>query len=151
MPFNTCGLNLQPSTGSWRYLGVLVGQHDALSANWSKCIRSIWSRLVLARATTHTVEQRARTASTIVVFKTTYLAHHCCPSPAMVSRLQSLIMDFVWGVRDGKRSRPWAHSQIASLPIQQGGLSVPCIRTELMTLAATANIKRTATFLREIY
>ena len=56
----------------------------------------------------------------------------------MVTWSQSLILDFVWGVRDGKRSRPWVLSEMASLPIQQGGLSVPYIRTELMTMAAIA-------------
>ena len=68
-PLGTCGLNLKPSTGSCRYLGVLVSQHDAISANWSNCIRYLWKRLVLARAKTHTVEQRARLASAIAVPK----------------------------------------------------------------------------------
>ena len=49
-----------------------------------------------------------------------------------------LNIDFVWGVRDGKRLRPWVPTEVDTLPIQQGGLAVPCIRTELMTMAATA-------------
>ena len=116
MPLDTCGLNPQPSTGSCRYLGVLVRQHGAIPANWSNCIRSLWSRLVLARAKTHTVEQRARIASAIAVPKIIYLVRHCWPSPSMVTRSQSLILDFVWGVRDGKRSLPWVPSEMASLP-----------------------------------
>ena len=31
MPLYTCGINLQPSTGSCRYLGVLVGQQVAIT------------------------------------------------------------------------------------------------------------------------
>ena len=42
------------------------------------------------------MEQRAQLASAIVVPKITVLARHCWPSPA-VTRLHSLIMDFVWG------------------------------------------------------
>ena len=137
-PFSTCGLTLQAPSDSCRYLGVLVGQQDAVADNWNKCIRSIWSRLVLAREKTHTVEQRALLASAIAVPKINFLARHCWPPPAVVTRLHSLIMDFVWGVRDRKRSRPWVSSEIAALPIQQGGLAVPCIRTELRTMAATA-------------
>ena len=52
--------------------------------------------------------------------------------------MQSLILDFVWGVRDGKRSRSWVPSQMTLLPIQQGDLSVPCIRTQMMNMAVTA-------------
>ena len=59
----------------------------------------------------------------------------------MFIRLHSLILEFVWGVRDGKRSRPWVPSEIASLPIQQEDLAVPCIRTELITMAAKAVVK----------
>ena len=47
-------------------------------------------------------------------------------------------MDFVWGVRNGKSSRPWVPPVMSSMPIQLGGLSVPFIRTKLMTMAATA-------------
>ena len=128
MPLNTCGLNLQSLTGSCRYLGVLLSQHGSIPATWSNCIRSIWSRLVLARAKTHTVEQRAKIASAIAVPNVIYLARQCWTSYAMVSQLQSLNMNFVWGVRDGKRSRTWVPSKMASLPIQQDGLSVPFIR-----------------------
>ena len=56
MSLDTCGLNLRLSTRYYRYLSVLVGQHDAIPANSSYCIRSLWSRLLLARAKTHTVE-----------------------------------------------------------------------------------------------
>ena len=138
MTLDTCGLNLLPSTGSCRYLGVLVGQHDAIITNWFNCIRSLWSRLVLAQARTHTVEKRATLARDIAVLKINYLARHCWLSTAMLTWLRGLILDFIWGIRKGRRFRPWVPSEMASLPIQQGGLSVPCIRTEQMSMAATA-------------
>ena len=93
-----------------------------------------------------TVEQRDRIASAIAIPNNIYLARHCCHFPAMITRLQSLILDFVWGVRDGKRSRSWVPSEMASLPIQQGGLSVPCTWTELMTMVATASYRIFASF-----
>ena len=51
LPLSTCGLTLQSPGDSCRYLGVLVGQQDAVADNWNKCVRSLWSRLVLARIT----------------------------------------------------------------------------------------------------
>lgn len=138
LPLDTHGLTLLAQRDHCRYLGVLVGQQDAAAANWEKCIRAIWCRLVLAREKTHTVEQRARLASAISVLKITLLARHCWPPQDIVERLYGLIADFVWGKRDGKRSRPWVPKEMAALLIQQGGLAIPCIRTELMTMAATA-------------
>ena len=54
-PLYTCGLSLQASSASCRYLGVLVRKQNAVAENRNKCIRSMWGRLVLARAKTHTV------------------------------------------------------------------------------------------------
>ena len=42
------------------------------------------------------------------------------------------------GVRDGKKPLPWVPTEMAALPIQQGGLAVLSNRMELMTMAATA-------------
>ena len=84
------------------------------------------------------MEQRAQLSSAIAVPKITFLARHCWPPPAVIIRLHGLIIDFAWGIRDGKRFRPWFPSEIATLPIQQGGIAVTCIRTELITMAAKA-------------
>ena len=102
-------------------MGVLVDQQDAVAENWNKCIRSLNSRLVLARENNHAVEQRARLSSAIAVPKITFLAWHCWLPPSIVTRLKSMIQDFVWGVQDGKRSRPWVLSEVNSLLIHQGG------------------------------
>ena len=76
LPLSTCDLTLQSPGDSSRYLGALVGQQDAVDDIWNKCIRSLWSRLVLAREKTHTVEQSPQLASAIAVPKITFLARH---------------------------------------------------------------------------
>ena len=43
------------------------------------------------------------------------------------------------------RYRPWVPKEMAMLPSRLGGLGVPCSRTELMTMAATAVGKWAAT------
>ena len=108
-----------------------------MAERWIKCIRSLWTRLLLAREKTHNVVKRSRSARDVAVSKITFLARHCWSPPSVVTRLHSLILIFLWGVRDGKRCRPWVPSERASLPVQQDGLEVPCIRTELIFKKAT--------------
>ena len=117
-PVSTCSITIQDPGDACRYLCDLVGQQVAVVDNWNKCIRSLWSRIVLARTKIHTVGQRAHIASAIAIPKITFLAWHCWPPRTVVTRLHRLIIDFVWGVRGGKRSRTWVPSEIDSLPIQ---------------------------------
>ncbi|KAF1327759.1 reverse transcriptase, partial [Globisporangium splendens] len=101
-----------------RYLGIQVGQTPSNASNWSKCIQALRVRLRLARLKTHSVVQRAAIASAVIIPKVLYVARHSWPSTAIVNQLHDLVKQFVWGSRNG--------------------LSVPNIRTELMTMSATA-------------
>ncbi|KAF1333737.1 reverse transcriptase, partial [Globisporangium splendens] len=101
-----------------RYLGIQVGQTSSNASNWSKCIQALRVRLRLARLKTHSVAQRAAIASAAIIPKVLYVARHSWPSTAIVNQLHDLVKQFVWGSRNG--------------------LSVPNIRTELMTMSAAA-------------
>ena len=59
LPLDTQGLRCLPSQGLLPVLCVMVGQLDATDEKRTKCIRLLWSRLVLAREKIHTAEQRA--------------------------------------------------------------------------------------------
>ena len=72
-----------------------MGQHVAVADDWNKCIRSLWSRHVLAREKTHTVEQRGQLASAIAVPKIMFIARHCLNPTSGVNRLHSLNINFV--------------------------------------------------------
>ncbi|KAF1334172.1 reverse transcriptase, partial [Globisporangium splendens] len=104
-----------------RYLGIQVGQTPSNASNWSKCIQALRVRLRLARLKTHSVAQRAAIASAVIIPK-----------------LHDLVKQFVWGSRNGKPAKPWMKEEQAELKKMNGGLSVPNIRTELMTMSATA-------------
>ncbi|KAF1328529.1 reverse transcriptase, partial [Globisporangium splendens] len=101
-----------------RYLGIQVGQTPSNANNWSKCIQALRVRLRLARLETHSVAQRAAIVSAVITPKVLYVARHSWPSTAIGNQLHDLVKQFVWGSRNG--------------------LSVPNIRTELMTMSATA-------------
>ncbi|KAF1329028.1 reverse transcriptase, partial [Globisporangium splendens] len=62
-------------------------------------------------------------------------------STAIVNQLHDLVKQFVWGSRNGKPAKPWMKEEQAELKKMNGGLSVPNIRTELMTMSATAVFK----------
>ncbi|KAF1331545.1 hypothetical protein FI667_g4160, partial [Globisporangium splendens] len=63
---------------------------------------------------------------------------HSWPSTAIVNQLHDLVKQFVWGSRNGKPAKPWMKEEQTELKKMNGGLSVPNIRTELMTMSATA-------------
>ncbi|KAF1336414.1 reverse transcriptase, partial [Globisporangium splendens] len=121
-----------------RYLGIQVGQTPSNASNWSKCIQALRVRLRLARLKTHSVAQRAAIASAVIIPKVLYVARHSWPSTAIVNQLHDLVKQFVWGSRNGKPAKPWMKEEQAELKKMNGGLSVPNIRTELMTMSATA-------------
>ena len=56
IPLDTRGLMILTPEASCRYLGVMVGQLDTTDENWNKCIRALWSRLVLARDKAQTAD-----------------------------------------------------------------------------------------------
>ncbi|KAF1319717.1 reverse transcriptase, partial [Globisporangium splendens] len=121
-----------------RYLGIQVGQTPSNASSWSKCIQALRVRLRLARLKTHSVAQRAAIASAVIIPKVLYVARHSWPSTAIVNQLHDLVKQFVWGSRSGKPAKPWMKEEQAELKKMNGGLSVPNIRTELMTMSATA-------------
>ncbi|KAF1333576.1 reverse transcriptase, partial [Globisporangium splendens] len=121
-----------------RYLGIQVGQTPSNASNWSKCIQALRVRLRLARLKTHSVAQRAAIASAVIIPKVLYVARHSWPSTAIVNQLHDLVKQFVWGSRNGKPAKPWMKEEQAELKKMNGGLAVPNIRTELMTMSATA-------------
>ena len=73
LPLGTRGLTLLTNEASILCLGVRQGKSILLDKNRTECIQDLWSRLVLDRDTTHTVEERACLARSIVVPKSIFL------------------------------------------------------------------------------
>ena len=83
------------------------------------------------------MEQRACLVRAIAIPKINYVARHCWPPPVIIHKLQGFIKDFFWGKRNERRSRPWVQEKHGALSIREGGISIPCVRTELITLDAS--------------
>ncbi|KAF1318321.1 reverse transcriptase, partial [Globisporangium splendens] len=121
---------------SCRYLGVQIGSQQARDTAWKLCFAALRTRLLLATAKTHTAIQRAEIARAIVVPKVLFLARYAWPTTSTVAELQQMVKIFVWGRRDGKPKKAWMGAVQAELPTTQGGVGVPNILTELLTLSA---------------
>uniref|UniRef100_M4C2P7 Uncharacterized protein n=1 Tax=Hyaloperonospora arabidopsidis (strain Emoy2) TaxID=559515 RepID=M4C2P7_HYAAE len=115
------GLTLLGPNEQCGYLGIQVRQGDTTYSNWDRCFRALYFRLVLAREKTHTVEQHACLARDIAIPKVNYVARDCWPPPVIILKLQGFITDFVWGKRNGRRSRPWVQEEHEALSIREGG------------------------------
>lgn len=121
---------------SCRYLGIQVGTSDSSDDNWKTCEQALAARLSLAVAKTHSVIQRAEIARVVIVPKILYIARHAWPSAAAVDKLQRFTKGFVWGKKDGHARRAWLSEEQAELAMYDGGISMPSIKTELLTLSA---------------
>lgn len=120
-----------------RYLGIRVGATDVRAANWDGVVAALQTRLRHAFDKTHSVTQRAEIARAVIVPKILFLARHSWPTSDTVDALQSFTSSFVWGTRAGKKKKAWLSPEQAELPTKMGGIALPQIRCELLTLAAT--------------
>jgi ribonuclease HI len=131
-----CGISILPVDDTCRYLGIQVGTRDAREANWNGCVDALRVRLALAFAKTHSVIQRAEIARAVIIPKLLYLARHAWPTESTVTELHKFIKSFVWGKINGRTRRAWVSEERAELPLHAGGISMPNVRTELLTLSA---------------
>ncbi|KAF1322066.1 reverse transcriptase, partial [Globisporangium splendens] len=132
----THGIPILRGGDSCRYLGIRVGTSDSSDANWKTCEQALAARLSLAVAKTHSVTQRAEIARAVIVPKVLYIARHAWPSEAVVNKLQRFTKAFVWGKKDGRARKAWLSEEQAELALHDGGISMPSIKTELLTLSA---------------
>jgi hypothetical protein len=138
---NGYGIPILQHGDSTRYLGIQVGSFDTHDASWGGCVAALRSRLALAFAKTHSVTQRAEIVKAIVVPKVLYLAHHSWPMDSVMEELHRFIKSFVWGKNAGRRRRAWLSEEQAELPLSEGGIALPNIKTEILTMAATTVAK----------
>lgn len=84
----------------------------------------------------HTAEQRALIAQAIIILKVLYAARHSWLSAAVVECLHQQLKRFVWGTRGDKTAPAWLSETQAQLPVVKGGMAVPHLRTEIITMSA---------------
>ena len=67
--------------------------------------------------------------------KILYIARHVWPPLRVVEELQQIVKHFVWGVRDDENIRAWLSDAQTELPLKEGGIGIPNVRLELLTMA----------------
>ncbi|KAI9917214.1 hypothetical protein PsorP6_012645 [Peronosclerospora sorghi] len=126
-PASLCDMKLLRDSEHCRYLGIQVIVDDSTKANLEACSSSINARLHLKRDALDVA---------VIVPKIVFVARHVWPPTATTDQLQQLVKRFVWGKRDGKKVRDWMGEMKAEVPILEGGIAVPNIQAELLTMAA---------------
>ncbi|KAF1318320.1 reverse transcriptase, partial [Globisporangium splendens] len=120
-----------------RVLAILdgFGAASGLKVNVHKKRVFLNANLQLARVKTMSVSQCAVIARAVAIPKALYIVRHEWPTLTVVTRLQQMIKRFVWDVREGKNARAWLSDEQAELPTKEGGIGMPNMKQELLTLA----------------
>lgn len=131
---------MMEETGSTRYLGHVAGVSDTTVEAWTKAMKALRVRLVLAETKTNTVQQRAAIAGAVIIPKLLYVARHAWPSEDMVKTMDLCIRNFVWSshfTEPEVTPKGWITASIAEQPPAQGGLGIPNLRRELIAMSAS--------------
>ncbi|OWY94777.1 Secreted peptide, partial [Phytophthora megakarya] len=131
-----------------RYLGIQAGPGIAAEESWTIAVKQLRTRLNLAMRKTLTVERGddcgGDSVAAIIILKLLYIGRHAWPKPVTVVRVEKHIKNYVWHgafALEITGTRAWLNGDVASLPITEGGISIPNLRTELMAMAADAVTK----------
>jgi hypothetical protein len=125
-----------------RYLGIQVGRGIVQGEVWNLTFSQIEKRLAMAAIKTHSVYQRVALAAAVILPKALFVARHHWPTTACVKSLDTRIRNFVWSglfvqhVPQGSGTQHWMNRKLAFLHAKEGGLGIPDISLELITLAA---------------
>ena len=139
---NAHGLRALAVDDYCRYLGIQVGTRPIREAVWELSVQQLTTRLRMAKVKTHTAAQRAQLAAGIIVPKLLFVARHHWPDATMIHALDQRLRRFVWKGCFALASEvdysgaPWMNKSLASLAPRDGGLGVPCLHTEIITMAS---------------
>lgn len=122
----------------FRYLGVLIASNRDQTTVWKTTLQQLTARLHLASIKTTNVLQRVRIARAVIIPKLLFVARHYWPHRDQVHTLQRYVHNYVWfGTTspDVQHKRAWMSAATSHQPLEEGGLAVPCVLTELMLLS----------------
>jgi len=93
---------------------------------WSSLITKIKNRAASLSSRSLSLKGRVLISKTLLLSKIWYYATLCPPPSNIITSLQSIINTFIWN-----NSKTHPRFEIASLPVSQGGISIPDIKLEL--------------------
>jgi hypothetical protein len=123
-----------------RYLGAQISTTPQPGLVWDVVLQQLRARLHLAEVKTTDLLQRIQVCRVIILPKILYVARHTWPSAKQLQRLQRFVHTYAWHgqlTEDGVCRRAWMSAALASVRHQDGGLELPRIRDELLTMSAS--------------
>ncbi|TYZ64809.1 hypothetical protein PybrP1_006543 [[Pythium] brassicae (nom. inval.)] len=115
---------------------------NCVTANWSRAEAALRTRLRLAEVKTLATVQRARVANAIVIPKILFVARHSWLTSEVVTQVQLLVRELVWGRTTSAPRRAWLGAEQSEFTAPKGGISMPNVVTELLAMAAMAVARR---------
>jgi hypothetical protein len=116
-------LNWIPDGEGTRYLGIEVGFHLPLEANFDTMMIALKGKLINWSHNMLSLVGKILVANQVLLISIWYLAACWSPNPRMCCQVRGVIRNFIWGGKDAP-ARAKVKWDTLALPIAQGGLGV---------------------------
>jgi hypothetical protein len=116
-----------------RYLGIQVGFHLPLEANFSKMVTALKGKLINWSTCRLSLAGRILVANQVLLASMWYMAAAWNPNPAMCSQIRGIVRNFIWS-RKASNARAKVKWETLVLPTAQGGLGIidPKVQSEAL-------------------
>jgi hypothetical protein len=117
------GLKWIPRGEGSRYLGVLVGFHLPIEANFDRLMGALKSKLIAWSHNHLSLVGRILVANQVFLASMWYLVACWNPNPRISNQIRGVIRNFIWGGNDAP-ARAKVRWETLTLPASQGGLGI---------------------------
>jgi hypothetical protein len=122
------GLQWIPKGKGVRYLGIQVGFHLPLEANFDKMLSALKRKLINWSTCRLSLAGRILVANQVLLASMWYLAATWNPNPRMCSQIRRVVRNFIWS-RKAANARAKVKWETLVLLIPQGGLGIIDLKT----------------------
>jgi hypothetical protein len=129
------GLQWIPKSKGVRYLGIQVGFHLPLEANFDKMLSALKGKLINWSTYRLSVTGRILVANQVLLASMWYLAATWNPNPRMCNQVRGVVRNFIWSGK-AANARVKVKWETLVLPIPQGGLRIIDPKTQSEALLA---------------
>jgi hypothetical protein len=132
-----------PDGEGTRYLGVQVGSHLPLEANFEKMMLSLKGKFISWSNNRLSLASRILVANQVLLTSMWYIAASWNPNPRMCSQVKGVVRNFIWGGRDAPACTKVKWSTMV-IPITQGELGIINPKAQSEALLAKLLTRRLA-------
>jgi hypothetical protein len=134
------GLKWVPRGEGVRYLGVQIGFHLPIEANFNKMLSALKGKLICWSHSNLSLAGRVLVTNQVLLASTWYLAACWNPNPSMCSQVRGVVKNFIWG---GKAALTWAKVKwdTLTLLVAEVGLGIIDPKSQSKALLVKLQVK----------